>query len=130
VRFELTNRFHDFRFSRPVQSTTLPTFLIFVATSRIELEIKPYESFVIPFHHLAMVLLYLYNGCRGRRNLYLHSERVTGIEPASPVWKTRVMTIIRYSLLAAITGFEPVPHGVTSRYCKPLQPYSHLLWGR
>ena len=55
------------------------TFHYFVATPRIELEIKPYESSVIPFHHVAIL------------------ERVTGIEPASPAWKARVLTVIRYS---------------------------------
>jgi hypothetical protein len=55
------------------------TFRYFVATPRIELEIKPYESSVIPFHHVAIL------------------ERVIGIEPTSKHWKCLIITAIRYS---------------------------------
>lgn len=89
--------------------------LFFVATPRIELEIRPYESPVIPFHHIALVLLSLCNGCRGRRRLLSTFERVTGIEPASKHWKCLIITAIRYSHFRAGEQNRTAVLGLASR---------------
>ena len=34
------------------------------------------------------------------------AEQVAGIEPASPVWKTRVITIIRHLLFSGLGRFR------------------------
>jgi hypothetical protein len=112
---------------------------------------------VIPFHHIAMVLLSLCNGCRGRRRLLSTFERVTGIEPASKHWKCLIITAIRYSRffeqesrielpssawqadviatirllhLAVHTGVEPAPPRLTVGYLNRLTYGPLFLWGR